>query len=179
MIAAPDWHGMFTPTVALLEIVLRGSAMYLFVFTAMRVLRREAGGLGTADLLLLVLVADAAQNAMAAEYRSLSEGLVLVATLFGWNFLLDWLGWRFTWAHRLLLGSPLPLVRDGAILWRNLRKELLRREDLLEQLREQGIADVAEVASARLEADGRLSVIKRQPGDGPPPRHDAPLAGGA
>src|SRR5215207_8526743 len=95
----PDWGAMFGPTVSLFEIVLRGSAIYLFVFAAMRVLRREAGGLGAPDILLLVLVADAAQNAMAAEYRSLTEGAVLIGTVFGWNYLLDWLGYRYKWAH--------------------------------------------------------------------------------
>ena len=165
MITPIDWNSVFVPTVSLLEIVFRGSLMYLLIFAAMRVLRREAGGLGTPDLLLLVLVADAAQNAIAAEYHSLSEGIVLVGTIFFWNFFLDWLGYRYRWAHRLLIGSPLPLVRNGRILWRNLRKELLTREDLMEQLREQGIESLSEVKLSNLEADGQLSVIKVKPVD--------------
>jgi uncharacterized membrane protein YcaP (DUF421 family) len=161
----PDWEALFVPTRSLLELVLRGSGMYLFVFVALRFFRREAGGLGTPDLLLLVLVADAAQNAMAAEYRSITEGVVLVGTIFAWNFLLDWLGYRFQWAHDLLIGSPLLLVEQGRIQWRNLRKEMLTREDLIEQLREQGVEDVKEVKRCFLEADGRLGLIKRKPGE--------------
>ena len=87
-----DWHNLLVPTVSLLELVLRGSAVYLGILVLMRVLRREAGALSTADLLVVVLVADAAQNAMASEYHSITEGAVLVATIFGWNYLLDWLG---------------------------------------------------------------------------------------
>jgi uncharacterized membrane protein YcaP (DUF421 family) len=175
-LATPDWGEMFRPVVPLLELVLRGSAMYLFVFTAMRFFRREAGGLGTPDLLVLVLVADAAQNAMAAEYRSLTEGFVLVATIFAWNFGLDWLGFRYRWAHRLLIGSPLPLVRDGRIQWKNLKKEMLTREDLVEQLREQGVEDLAEVKLCNLEADGRLGLIKAKPDEGPRGRQNEPRA---
>jgi uncharacterized membrane protein YcaP (DUF421 family) len=59
------------------------------------------------DLLLLVLIADAAQNAMAGEYHSISKGLVLCGTLFGWNFLLDWLAYRYDWVARLLECFPL------------------------------------------------------------------------
>jgi uncharacterized membrane protein YcaP (DUF421 family) len=77
-ITAVDWRALLVPSVSLLELVLRGSAMYLIVFMAMRIFRRQAGALNTADLLVAGLVADAAQNAMASEYRSLTEGVVLV-----------------------------------------------------------------------------------------------------
>src|SRR5512133_1456143 len=92
-----DWHGLLVPTVSLLELVLRGSAMYLAILVLMRVLRRAAGALSTTDLLGVVLVADAAQNAMASAYDSVTEGAVLVATIFGWNYLLDWLAFRYPW----------------------------------------------------------------------------------
>jgi uncharacterized membrane protein YcaP (DUF421 family) len=156
-----DWHNLLVPTVSLLELVLRGSAVYLGILVLMRVLRREAGALSTADLLVVVLVADAAQNAMASEYHSITEGAVLVATIFGWNYLLDWLGYRYPRVHALLHPAPLLLVKDGRVLRRNLRSEMLTMSDLKEQLREQGVAEVAQVKRCYLEADGRLSVIKR------------------
>jgi uncharacterized membrane protein YcaP (DUF421 family) len=160
-ITAVDWHALLVPTVSLLEIVLRGSAMYLFVLAAMRLLRRESGALSTADLLVVVMVADAAQNAMASDYHSLTEGAVLVATIFAWNYGLDWLGFRFPRVHRLLNPPPLPLIENGRLLWRNLRAELLTKADLAAHLREQGIEDFAEVRRCYLEGDGHLSVIKR------------------
>ncbi|MEO6463232.1 MAG: YetF domain-containing protein, partial [Candidatus Eisenbacteria bacterium] len=160
-----DWHAVFVPTANVLEIMFRGSVTYLGILAAMRLFRRDAGSLGTADLLLLVLVADAAQNAMSAQYTSLSEGGVLVGTIFAWNYFLDWLSFRYPWAHRVLQGQPLPLVREGRILWTNMRKQLITRDDLMEQLREQGIESVAEVKRAFLEADGRMSVIKRKDDD--------------
>ena len=162
-----DWHELFVPTVSLLELVLRGSAMYLGILVLMRVLRREAGALSTTDLLVVVLVADAAQNAMASEYHSVTEGAVLVATIFGWNYLLDWLAFRYPWVHSLLHPAPLLLVKDGRVQRRNLRTEMLTLDDLKEQLREQGVADVAEVKECYLEPDGRLSVIKQGGQDKP------------
>ena len=156
-----DWSGLFVPTVSLPELVLRGSIMYLVIFALMRVLRRDSGTLSTADLILVVLVADAAQNGMASDYKSLTEGAVLVGTVFLWNYALDWLGFRFRWAHKLLNPPPLLLIHDGHILRQNLRKELLTTDDLREQLREHGIDDIASVKRSYLESDGRLSVIRR------------------
>jgi len=168
-ITAVDWHSVLVPTVGLLELVLRGSAMYLLVFAAMRIFRREAGALSTADLLVVVMVADAAQNAMASDYHSVTEGVVLVGTIFAWNYGLDWLGYRFPAMQRLLNPPPLLLVADGRIHRRNLRAEMLTTADLAEHLREQGIEDVAEVRRCYLESDGHLSVIKRSTDDDGPP----------
>jgi uncharacterized membrane protein YcaP (DUF421 family) len=163
-----DWHDLFVPTVGLLELVLRGSVMYLLILAALRLFRREAGTLSTADLLVIVLVADAAQNAMASQYHSITEGAVLVATIFLWNYLLDWLAYRYRWAHRLLHSAPLPLITNGRIQRRNLRAEMMTLGDLMEQLREQGVEHVAQVKRCCLESDGRLSVIRYDPEEVPP-----------
>ena len=92
--AAIDWRAMFVPTGSLVELVLRGSFMYLLILAGFRVFRRDAGSLSVSDLLVVVLIADAAQNGMAGEYKSLTEGALLVATIFGWNHLLDWLSYH-------------------------------------------------------------------------------------
>lgn len=172
ILASPpvDWHKMFVPSVSLLELVLRGSIMYLAILAAMRIFRRQAGSLSTADLLVVVLVADAAQNGMASEYFSVTEGLVLIATIYGWNYLLDVAAYRWPRIHRLLSPPPLPLVRNGRVLGRNLRQEMLTMEDLMEQLREQGVERLSEVRHCCIEADGHLSVIRRKEGDDAPPR---------
>ena len=161
-----DWKAAFVPTVSVAEIVLRGSLVYLFLFTVMRVLRREAGSIGISDLLVVVLVADAAQNAMASEYKSITEGAVLVGTIVAWDYFFDWLGYRFPGTRRLLRPAALPLIVDGRMLRRNMRRELITEEELLSQLREQGVEGVEEVKRCCLEGDGRISVIKKEPKDG-------------
>ena len=155
-----DWSGAFIPTVNLLELILRGSVVYLLIVICFRVFRRPAGGLSTTDLVVVVLVADDAQIAMAAEYHSITEGMVLVLTIVTWNFVLDWLSYRSPWVYRLLHAEPTLLVRDGRVQARNLRAEMLTRAELDEFLREQGVGDVSEVKRCYLEADGQLSVIK-------------------
>src|SRR4051794_34577524 len=128
---AIDWNSVLVPTVSLLELVVRGSVMYLVLFALLRVLvRRHVGTLGLSDLLLLVLIADAAQNAMSSEYHSVPEGIVLCGTLIGWSFLLDWLSYRYRWLRPLLEPAPLPLIVNGKFNRRNMRQELITIDEL-------------------------------------------------
>jgi uncharacterized membrane protein YcaP (DUF421 family) len=155
-----DWHGMLVPTANPLELIVRASLMYLLILAGFRVFRRDAGSLSVSDLLVVVLIADAAQNGMAGEYKSLTEGVIIVATIFAWNFVLDWLAYRSPTVHWLLHPPPLLLVRNGHIQHHNLRAQLMTKDDLLEQLREQGIDDIHLVKRCCLEGDGRLRVVR-------------------
>ena len=94
-----DWSTIFLPTLPIAEIFLRGTVIYLLLFGILRVLRREAGAIGVGDLLVVVLVADAAQNAMASDYKSITEGVLLVGTIVGWDYFLNWLGYRSRWSN--------------------------------------------------------------------------------
>jgi uncharacterized membrane protein YcaP (DUF421 family) len=155
-----DWAAMFIPAQGLAEIVLRGTIMYLALFTILRFVgRRQTGHFGPADLLVIVLIADAAQNALGSEYKSVTEGIVLILTIVVWEYALDWMAFRFPGLRPLLKAPPLNLVQDGRVIRKNLRLEMLTSEDLMSQLREEGVEDLAEVKLARLEGDGRLSVI--------------------
>ena len=109
-----DWQALLIPTTSVVEIIIRGTVMHLLLLAGLRVLvRRHVGSMSLMDLLLMVSIADAAQNGMASEYRSLTEGLVLCGTLMTWNFLFDWLAYQYAWFQRLLEPIPLPIVRDG------------------------------------------------------------------
>src|SRR4026207_1845920 len=112
---APDWRQMFIPSVSPLELVIRGSIMYLAILAAMRIFRRQAGSLNPADLSGVGLVADAAQNGMASEYKSVTDGLVLVGTIYAWNYLLDAAAFRYRPIHRLLNPPPPPPRRGGGV----------------------------------------------------------------
>jgi uncharacterized membrane protein YcaP (DUF421 family) len=156
-----DWHSLFVPSLGLAEVFVRGSLMYLALFAILRFIgRRQAGHFGPADLLVIVLIADAAQNALGKDYQSVTEGVVLVVTIVGWEYTLDWLAWRFPLLRNVLRAPALTLVENGRILDRNLSKEMLCREELMSQLREEGVEDVSTVKLARLEGDGRMSVIR-------------------
>jgi uncharacterized membrane protein YcaP (DUF421 family) len=166
-----NWSTVFIPSVPLLETVLRGTIIYLALFFLMRfAFRRQAGTVSLTDLLMILLISEASQNAMSSEHRSVTDGLALVLTIAFWDYALDWLSFRFPRLRSVLRPPPLPLVRDGRILRRNMQKEMVTREELMSQLREQGVEDVSEVRLASLEGDGRISIIKRKPDDDPCPR---------
>lgn len=157
-----DWGKIFLPNTPLIEIFVRGSLTYIILFVLLRsILKRVAGTVGMADLLMVVLIADAAQNALADDYTSITDGVILVATIVFWNYALDWLGFRFPRFQRWFRPPPLPLVREGQILHRNMRKELITEDELMSQLREQGVDNVRDVKVAHMEGDGRISVICR------------------
>ncbi len=155
-----DWHKVFMPDTPLLEILVRGTVVYVALVVLLRViLKRQSGTLGITDLLFVVLIADAAQNAMSDDYSSIADGILLVAVIIGWSYLLDWLAFHFKGVHRLLIPAPLPLVEHGRMLRRNMKQELVTEEELMVQLREQGVEDLSKVKVARMESDGRISVV--------------------
>lgn len=149
-----------------LEIFIRGTLTYLALFFMLRVtLKRQSGGLGVSDLLVIVLIADAAQNAMAGDYKSVGDGLLLVATIVGWSYALDWLGYHVPAVERIIHPGPLELIRDGRLDRAAMRHELITREEIMTSLRLQGIEDIARVKRAFLEGNGELTVV---PVDGQP-----------
>jgi uncharacterized membrane protein YcaP (DUF421 family) len=150
-------------SVPAIELVVRGTAMYLFLYVLFRaVIKRRVGAIGTADLLVLVIIADAAQNGMAGEYTSVGEALVLVTTIVAWNYFFDWLAFRFPRLQQFLEPPALLLVDRGRILWRNMRMELVSRQELDMKLREHDVTDLAQVDKAYLEPGGEVTIIKRQ-----------------
>ena len=154
---------LFAVSVPPWELMIRGTVMYWALFVLFRfLLRRDVGSIAIADVLLLVLIADASQNAMAGGYESITDGIVLVGTIGGWNLLLDWLAFRFAAVRRVLEPAPLPLVRDGRLLRQNMRRELVSVDELNAQLRQQGVDEYAEIKVAIMESDGTVSVIKKQ-----------------
>jgi uncharacterized membrane protein YcaP (DUF421 family) len=97
---------------------------------------------------------------MGKDYSSVSEGIVLVLTIVGWQYVLDWAAWRYPPLRSWLNAPSLKLIEDGRLIEQNMRKELLTREELASQLRQHGVESFSEVRAARLEGDGRLSVFK-------------------
>ena len=124
------------------------------------VLRRGIGSLGIADVLFIVLIADASQNAMAGEYKSITDGLVLIGTLIFWNVVLDWAAYRSPMLRRFLQPSSLPLIRNGKWIRQNLKTQWITTDEILSKLRERGIDDIGIVRLATLEPDGELGVRK-------------------
>jgi uncharacterized membrane protein YcaP (DUF421 family) len=156
-----DWAQLFVPGKPLLETVVRGSCVYLGLFILLRVVvRRESGAARISMLLLLVLLADAAQNAMSGQYNSVTDGLLLVGTIMAWDYILDWFASRIPALHELIHPRPLMLIRNGHVMHANMRRERVSDEELWSSLRLHGIRELREVESAYLEGDGKISVFR-------------------
>lgn len=155
----PNWQRVFVPTDPVPEIIVRGTIMYLATFFLLRVFRRQTGSLGPADLLVLLFIADAAQNGMADQYNSVTEGLILIGTIVFWEYTIDRLEFRFPWFRALCERPPLPLVEDGRVQKQHLRREMMTMDDLMSHLRQKGVDDVAKVRVSFLEGDGHISVL--------------------
>jgi uncharacterized membrane protein YcaP (DUF421 family) len=163
-----DWIELIVPTHSLAEIALRGTIMYLVLFLILRFVKlRQSSTIGIADILVIVVIADAAQNGFAKEYKSLTEAILLVLTIVFWDTSLNWLSYRFKPFERLLAPLPLSLIEDGRMNRRNMRQEYITEEELRGQLRQQGVEKVSEVKTACLEANGEISVVKFSEDSGP------------
>ena len=157
-----DWSNLFGFSVNPAEMVIRGTVIYWFIFLLFRfVLRRDIGAIGIADLMLVVLIADAASNGMSGGYDSITDGCVLVATIAGWNYLLDWMSFHFPTIRRLVEPPPLALIRDGKLQRKAMRQELISSSELETKLREHGIEKLDDIKVAYLEDDGEISVLRR------------------
>lgn len=160
-----DWGGLFGLSLSPWELLVRGTAMYWFLFLLFRVvIRRRVGAVGISDVLLLVIIADASQNAMSGDYQSITDGFILVATILAWNMLVDWLTYVSPRMEKILQPAPLLLIDRGKVLRKHLRTEFVSEDELRAKLREHGVTDYSQVDKAHMESDGELSVIKRKGG---------------
>lgn len=161
-----EWGALFEFNIAPLELVIRGTLMYWFIYALMRCAgRRDFGSLGMANILLLVLIADAAQNAMAADYKSVGEGMVLVGTLVFWSLFIDVMCYYIPGLRGVLEPDRICLIKDGVMQRRGMRREFITEEELFAELRMQGIDDIKKVRRAYIEPAGDVSVLK-YPEDG-------------
>lgn len=154
------WSELFAVESYPLEMFVRGTVMYWFIFVLLRLAgRRDLGSLGVADLLVFMLIADAAGNAMAGESSSLPAGMMVVATMVFWTVLVDRLAYFFPTLRRWLEAEKILLVRDGVMQRRGMRHEYITTDELMAELRLHGVDDVRQVRRAYMEADGKISVL--------------------
>jgi len=155
----------------LLDVALRTSIVYLFLLVGLRVTgTRQLGQMSTFDLVLLLIIANAVQNAMVGPDTSLAGGLVAAGVLIGWHRAIDWWRVRSRGLSRLLSGEGVMLIHNGKILQEHCVRAGITRDELQQALREHGVARVDDVMLAVLEPDGAISVVRYddiKPGDRP------------
>ncbi len=145
---------------SLVGIVVRSTTVYLVILLGFRIAgKRHISQLSLIDFALILLVSNAVQNAMVGNDTSLIGGIIAAGTLILLNVIITKVLFRETKLGRFITGEPRLLVRNGQFVMSNLLKESIRPEELDEQIREHGFADVSEVQSAILEIDGSISVL--------------------
>jgi uncharacterized membrane protein YcaP (DUF421 family) len=170
---AIDWEDLFRPRMSVLEVLIRGTCIYVALCVLLRVvLKRQAGKVSMTDLLVVSLVAGVCRNPLMRDAYSVTDGLSMVVVVLGWGYALDWLSYRVPAIHNLLHPEPVVLIEGGEIRHENLRRELVTESQLLCQLRQQGVSSPSEVAEALLEGSGKISVL-REKGKPAPPRPEA------
>jgi uncharacterized membrane protein YcaP (DUF421 family) len=156
-----DFSNFLSFSMSPLEILIRGTLMYWFLFLLLRfVLRRDTGSAGISGILFVVLLGDAAQNAMIGKGHTIGDGGLLIATLAAWNLLLDCAGVHWKLVARLTEAPPVMLVRHGRLVDRNMRRELVTREEVEAKMRANNLEKLDQVKAMYLEGDGSFTVIK-------------------
>ncbi len=141
-------------------IILRTTVVYLAVVIGFRLSgKRHIGQMAPLDLVVILLIANAVQNAMVGPDVSLGGGLVSAATLLAISFGVSELRERSGRFERLVQGQPVLLVNDGAVLWRNMRKERIDQADLDQAIREHGVDGLENVKLAVLDVTGTISIV--------------------
>jgi uncharacterized membrane protein YcaP (DUF421 family) len=142
------------------RIILSSIIIYLFIIVAIRLFgKKELAQLSVIDLVFILLISNAVQNAMVLGDNSLMGGMVAAGTLFVVNYILKFLQYRFPQFSKALQGDAIMLVYKGKIIESHMQLAKITSNELLEAIREHGVGEVSEVDLAILEVDGNISVL--------------------
>jgi uncharacterized membrane protein YcaP (DUF421 family) len=151
---------MFEMATPAWDIVLRSLLIYVAVFLGLRLMgKRERGQMTVFDLVVILLIANAVQNAMVGRDSSVQGGILAAFVLLIANRGVGLLGLRGPRWGRLLEGTPTVLVEDGEFIDSHLHKEGLDRDEVEMAIREHGLDSVSAVKLAVLETDGSISIV--------------------
>lgn len=155
----PDLFDLDQPVV---EKIARSLLVFAFLVLALRLAgKREVGQLNVLDMVVLLLVSNALQNAMIGDDNTLIGGIIGASVLFAANYFFVRLTYSSERARAVLEGSPTPLFADGGVVARNLRHEAIRTSELLSIVRERGFSDFSEIDRIELEPNGHLAITAR------------------
>lgn len=143
-----------------MEIILRATALFFFVWVLMRIMgKRELSELTAFELVLLISIGDLIQQGVTQEDMSITGALLAVGTIGMWILAFSYASFRWKRSRSIIESFPVVVIEDGRLLDEMLRLERLTTEEVLDAAREQGIRDLQDVRIGILEADGKFSFI--------------------
>jgi len=144
------------------NIALRALSVYVFMIVALRIFgKKELAQLSVVDLVFILLISNAVQNAMVGPSTSLEGGLVAASALFAANYTLKKILYRNQKLSQLLQGEAIPLIYKGNINEANCRRAEISISELQAAVREHGVNAIDEVDIAMLEVDGNISIVSK------------------
>ena len=156
---------MFVPGIPIWELIFRTVVVYISILVLLRAAgKRELGQMSVADLVVIIVIANAVQNSMNGGDNSLIGGIIAAATLVAMNLLVDRFGSRIPVIGHYVTEQPALLMQDGVLLTENMRSEHVDKEEIEMAAREHGFNDLSEVSEAVLEPDGSISIIPNKGG---------------
>lgn len=154
---------MFTLDVSGWSILLRTAIVYLALLFGLRLAgKRGLGQMTPFDLVVILLIANAVQNAMVGPDTSVAGGLIAAGVLITINYAVANARERLPWLRGAVEGSPTLLISDGAFVAENLRREGIDSQEVMMAIREHGVADISDVRLAILETDGTVSIVPKE-----------------
>jgi uncharacterized membrane protein YcaP (DUF421 family) len=150
---------LWIPDISILEKIVRPILVYFFLLIALRLGgKRELGQLTGFDLVVLLMLSNAVQNAIIGNDNSVTGGLIGAATLLVTNYLVVRLAYRYPNIQQAVEGRPTLLLLDGQMIPKKLARELISEAEFRAVLRRQGFEDLAEIKAAILETSGSITI---------------------
>jgi uncharacterized membrane protein YcaP (DUF421 family) len=147
-------------TTNILDIVLRSAVVFAVVLIGLRLLgKRHVAQLSLVDLVLILLISNAVQNAMVGNDNSLLGGIIAAITLLVMSYFFTLILYRSRRAEHLFEGTPTLLIHNGKVIHKHLQQEKITEDELERAVREHGVENIRHVKNAVMEADGTISVI--------------------
>jgi uncharacterized membrane protein YcaP (DUF421 family) len=145
-----------------MDIALRAVVLFAFIFVITRVIgRRELSSLAPFDLILLIIVGDAVQQGLTQDDYSVTGAIIAVGTIAVLQVAVSYTSFRIPFLRPVLEGNPIVIIEDGNPIEKNMRRERLTVEEVLEQARQNQIASLDEIKWAVVESSGKISFITK------------------
>jgi uncharacterized membrane protein YcaP (DUF421 family) len=146
-----------------MDIVLRGIVLFAFMYVLLRVIgRRELSSLAPFDLFLLIVLGDSIQQGLTQDDYSVVGAVLAVSTFAIMQFLVSYTSFRFPRLRPVLEGEPIVIIQDGKPIERNIKRERLTVDEIMEEARLSQISSLDEIEWAVLEPSGNISFIEKK-----------------
>jgi len=160
-----------------METVVRAAVIYFFLFFVMRIAgKKELSGMSAFELVLLVIMGDLIQQGVTQQDTSATAAMLAVGTIILLMLAMSWISFRFQRVGPVTDGRPVIVVRNGRVMREVLRIERTTEDELLEEARGQGIADIRDVIVGVLETDGTFSFVTNREGHQQQPPNETPAS---